>query len=58
VTEATVQQVEDLIQADRRIMIDSVATALGVPMVPSMRNNVRLFEVSESVCMVGAQRTE
>jgi hypothetical protein len=28
-TEATVQQVEELIQADRRIMIDSVATVLG-----------------------------
>jgi hypothetical protein len=29
VTEATVQQVEVLILADRRIMTDSVATALG-----------------------------
>jgi transposase len=29
VTETTVQQVEELIQADRRITIDSVATALG-----------------------------
>jgi hypothetical protein len=28
-TEATVQRVEELIRADRRIMIDSVATALG-----------------------------
>jgi hypothetical protein len=28
-TEATVQQVEELIQADRRITKDSVATALG-----------------------------
>jgi hypothetical protein len=28
-TEATVQQVEELIRADRRITIDSVATALG-----------------------------
>jgi transposase len=28
-TEATVQRVEKLIQADRRITIDSVATALG-----------------------------
>jgi transposase len=28
-TEATVQQVEELIQADRRIMIGSVATTLG-----------------------------
>jgi hypothetical protein len=28
-TEAIVQRVEELIQADRRIMIDSVATALG-----------------------------
>jgi hypothetical protein len=28
-TEATVQCVEELIQADRRIMIDSVATAVG-----------------------------
>jgi transposase len=29
VTEATVQWVEELIRADRRIMIDSVATSLG-----------------------------
>jgi hypothetical protein len=29
VTEATVQQVEELIRADRRIMIDSVTTSLG-----------------------------
>jgi hypothetical protein len=28
-TDATVQQVEELIRAERRIMIDSVATALG-----------------------------
>jgi hypothetical protein len=28
-TKATVQQVEELIRADRKIMIDSVATALG-----------------------------
>jgi hypothetical protein len=28
-TEATVQQVEELIQADRRITIDSVETTLG-----------------------------
>jgi hypothetical protein len=28
-TEATVQRVEELIRADRRITIDSVATALG-----------------------------
>jgi hypothetical protein len=32
-TEATVRHVEELIQADRRITIDNVATALGVPMV-------------------------
>jgi hypothetical protein len=30
-TEATVQLVEELIRADRRIAIDSVATALGCP---------------------------
>jgi hypothetical protein len=29
VTEATVKRVEELIQADRKIMIDSAATALG-----------------------------
>jgi hypothetical protein len=29
VTEATVQQVEELIGADRKISIDNVATALG-----------------------------
>jgi hypothetical protein len=32
-TEAAVQRVEELIQADRRIMIDSVETAPGWPMV-------------------------
>jgi hypothetical protein len=30
-TEAIVQRMEDLIRADRRIMIESVATALGCP---------------------------
>jgi transposase len=32
-TEATVQRVEELIRADMRMTIDSVATELGVPMV-------------------------
>jgi ribosomal protein S25 len=31
VTEATVQRVEELIRAERRITIDSVATPLGYP---------------------------
>jgi hypothetical protein len=52
-TEATVQQVEKLIRADRRIMIDSVATALGC------YNSLALsFEVSVSVHTMCAQRTE
>jgi transposase len=33
VTEATMQWVEELIRADMRMTIDSVATELGVPMV-------------------------
>jgi 2-succinyl-5-enolpyruvyl-6-hydroxy-3-cyclohexene-1-carboxylate synthase len=32
-TEATVQQVEDLIRADRRIAINSIATSLGCPVI-------------------------
>jgi hypothetical protein len=57
-TEATVQQVEELIQADRKITIDSVATALGVFPWFSIQHNAWSCEVSESVHMVGAQRTE
>jgi hypothetical protein len=45
--------VEELIQADKRITLDSVATALGCS-----RGLARSFEVSESEHTMGAQRTE
>jgi hypothetical protein len=37
--EATVQWVEELIQADRRIKIDSIAIALGCPHGFSIQHN-------------------
>jgi hypothetical protein len=57
-TEATVQQVEELIRADRRITIDNVATALGCSygLTYSIKHVVCSF--GKCVCMVGAQRTE
>jgi fructose/tagatose bisphosphate aldolase len=57
VTEATVQQVEELIQAGRRKTIDSVATALGCShgLAYSIMHDHLKFQ---KVHMVGAQRTE
>jgi transposase len=44
-TEATVQRVEELIRADRRIAIDSVATALGCShgLAYSIMHNILMF---------------
>jgi hypothetical protein len=58
-TEATVLQgMEELIRADRRIMIDSVATALGCShgLAYSIMHDAWASEVSASVRMAGAQR--
>jgi hypothetical protein len=56
-TEATVQRAEMLIRADRRITIDSVATALGRfhgSVYSVMYDHLEFWKVH----MVGAQRTE
>jgi hypothetical protein len=56
-TEATVQRVEEFIRADRRIMIDSVATAPGCShglAYSIVHDGLRLRKVR----MVGAHRTE
>jgi hypothetical protein len=52
VTEATVQLVEELIRADRRKMIDSVATALGGPHGLAYSIMHDHFVVSESALRV------
>jgi hypothetical protein len=57
VTEATVQQVEELIRVDRRIMIQSVATALGFShdlAYSIMHDHLKFWKVH----MVGVQRTK
>jgi hypothetical protein len=56
--EATVQQVEEFIQAVRNITIDSVATVLGCFHGSAYSIMHESLKVSESVHMVGAQRTE
>jgi hypothetical protein len=56
-TEPTLQRMEELTRADRRIMIDSVATALRCSHDLAYSIMHDCFEVSESVCIVGAQRT-
>jgi transposase len=55
-TEATVQWVEELIRADRRITIDNVTTALGCSygLAYSIMRDCLMFR---EVCTVGAQRT-
>jgi hypothetical protein len=58
VTEATVKRVEDLIRAHRRIMIDSVATALGWSHGLAYSIMHDCFEVSVTVHKVGCHRTE
>jgi response regulator of citrate/malate metabolism len=56
-TNATVQWLEELIQADRRITIDSIATALGCSH-GSAYNIMHDCLKFRKVCTVGAQRTE
>jgi hypothetical protein len=57
-TEATVQRVGELIRADRRITIDSVATALGCShgLAYSIMHDHLKFR--KTVLTVSAQRTE
>jgi hypothetical protein len=52
-----VQWVDELIRADKKITIDCSNCTRVFPSF-SIHNNACSFEVSESLCVVGAQRTE
>jgi hypothetical protein len=52
-TEATVRRVEELIRADRRITIDSVATALGCSHSLTYSNISYGMQMQEKLCLTG-----
>jgi hypothetical protein len=58
VTEGTVQWVEELIRAERRIMIDNVATALGCSHGLAHSIIHLSFEITERVFTVGTYGTK